>query len=262
MPFKAINNINLYYEQHGQGEDLILIGGLTTNHLVWTAVLPALAAKYKVLIFDNRGAGQSTVPSECYTIQEMAADVIALMDHLNIKQAHMLGHSMGGLVLQQLLLDQPIRIHKAIVSNSAAKMPLISMVAMWSSAKLAEAGVRPEVILENVLPWLFSNDYLSKLQIPELIHLMLQDPYPQTPAGYVGQMQAIESFDLHDQIQTIKHETLIMAGRHDILTPLHCAEQIHHEINFSKLHILEHAAHMPHFECTKAFIDTILTFLN
>lgn len=261
MPIQTINNIKLYYEQHGQGEDLILIGGLTTNHLVWAGILPALSEKYKILLLDNRGAGQSEVPTKSYTIKDMANDVIALMDHLNIKQAHVLGHSMGGMILQQLLLDHPERIKKAIISNSSPNIPLIGMIAMWSSAKLTAAGVKIDIILENILPWLFSSEYLSQLNVPELIALMLQDPYPQTPEGYKGQMHAIEKYDSRDQVHKINHDVLILAGHHDILTPPSCSQHMHREIKSSQLHTFMHAAHMPHFECTKKFIEVVLRFL-
>src|SRR5215211_5170886 len=105
MPLAAVNGLNLYYEETGSGPPLMLIAGLSGNTLGWAMLLPALAERFRVIAFDNRGAGRSSAPPGPYTTREMADDAAALLDHLGIEQAHVFGFSLGGLIAQELALN-------------------------------------------------------------------------------------------------------------------------------------------------------------
>src|SRR3990167_10012984 len=126
MPLQTLTDIDVYYEQQGAGPDLILIGGLTSDHQIWRTPLRTFSQHFRVTTFDNRGAGQSSTPDYPYTIEMMANDTIQLMDALNINKAHILGHSMGGGIAMQMALMAPDRIHKLILASSR---PTIGMVA-------------------------------------------------------------------------------------------------------------------------------------
>ena len=262
MPIQRVNNINLYYEQHGQGEDLILIGGLATNHLIWASMLPYFANKHRVLLLDNRASGQSDTPSPLFSIAEMAEDVIALMDHLQIEQAHVLGHSMGGMIVQQLLIDHPKRVKKAVICSSSPKMLLTSVMTMNAQAALWKDGAKPEALMDAVIPWLYGNAFLTEANVSQLKQLMMQDPFPQSYEGFFGQVNAIATFDVRHQLAGIHHDALVIVGRDDILTPVSCSQLIHRDVQSSKLHIIDHAAHMLMMEATDEFIDVTLQYLG
>src|SRR5579884_1186018 len=96
MPTVQANGINVYYEIHGVGEPLLLISGLASDHTFYRWVLPQLAARYQVIVFDNRGEGYTDKPNIPYSIDMMADDTAGLLHALGIARAHVLGTSMGG----------------------------------------------------------------------------------------------------------------------------------------------------------------------
>ena len=96
MPKIHHNDIEIYYEQHGDGEPLLLIAGMSVDHTAWLSILDGLSKKFQVTIFDNRGCGQTSSPKGPYTLQQMADDTAALMTALHLDQAHILGGSLGG----------------------------------------------------------------------------------------------------------------------------------------------------------------------
>src|SRR3990167_9486363 len=116
MPKITANNISMHYEQHGTGDDLVLIGGLTSDHQVWKSALRILSQYFRVLIFDNRGAGQTDTPDLPYTTELMAKDTLALMTALNIPRAHIVGHSLGGCIAQQMALIAPDKVKKLVIA--------------------------------------------------------------------------------------------------------------------------------------------------
>lgn len=124
MPKAKINDINLYYEIHGQGEPLVLVAGFSADHLSWECILNYLTPYYKVLIFDNRGAGQTDAPNGLYSIEQMTCDVDALCQYVGFEKAHFIGNSMGGYIVQMMAYRYPSRVKSVVISNST--MQLIS----------------------------------------------------------------------------------------------------------------------------------------
>ena len=105
MPTINANGISLYYEQHGNGPDLLLIMGLGMHSAAWALQTPVFAEHFRVTAFDNRGAGRSSAPDEPYSMAGMADDTNALMDALDIGQAHVVGASMGGFIAHELAIN-------------------------------------------------------------------------------------------------------------------------------------------------------------
>src|SRR2546427_3279997 len=110
MPKVRVNGIGLNYVEAGSGDPLLLIMGFGGDHQAWAFQTPVFAQRYRVIAFDNRGAGQSDVPDVPYTTRMMAEDAIGLLDALRIERAHVLGVSMGGMIAQELALAHPQRV--------------------------------------------------------------------------------------------------------------------------------------------------------
>src|SRR4051794_37809198 len=113
MAIASVNDISMYYEQHGpdDGEPVLLIAGLSLNTTTWFRQIPSLAdGGYRVIAFDNRGAGRSGKPEMSYSIAMFADDTAGLMDALGIDSAHICGMSMGGMIAQELALGHPTRV--------------------------------------------------------------------------------------------------------------------------------------------------------
>src|SRR5215468_1539539 len=110
MPTVRVNDIDLYYQVAGAGETLVLIAGFACDHTIWELMLPALTPHYRVVTFDNRGAGQTSAPHAPYSVRQMADDTAGLLDGLGRGPVHVAGHSMGGMIAQELALNYPDRV--------------------------------------------------------------------------------------------------------------------------------------------------------
>src|SRR3954454_16425825 len=115
MPLLSVNGIDLYYEEAGDGLPLLLISGAGGKTVDWTPLLPALSERFRVVAFDNRGGGRSSAPPGPYTTRQMADDATALLDHLAITRAHVVGLSLGGMIAQELALAAPARVDRLVL---------------------------------------------------------------------------------------------------------------------------------------------------
>lgn len=119
MPKVPVNGINLYYQQAGSGPDLVMIHGLASNHAFWyLKILPFLTANFRVTLYDLRGHGYSDMPRSRYTSADMAHDLYHLLEHLGIEQAHLVGHSFGGLVALHFAALFPERVANLMIADS------------------------------------------------------------------------------------------------------------------------------------------------
>jgi pimeloyl-ACP methyl ester carboxylesterase len=262
MPQLTVNNINLYYEQHGSGDDLVLIGGLTSDHQVWKSTLRHFSKHFRVLIFDNRGAGKSDAPNYPYTTEMMAQDTLQLMDALSISRAHVVGHSMGGCIAQKMALIAPSKINKCVIACARAKPSALANMILSMREKLQKKGMTTDVLAEYVLPFLFSEHFLKNtVQVNGFIQWTLQNPLPQTAIGYQQQLHAVKTHDVSEQLNHITMPTLIIAGEEDILMPLKKMEAISKSLKNSTFISIPNCAHMPHVEAPQEFVDAVLKFL-
>jgi 3-oxoadipate enol-lactonase len=122
MPKIRTNGIELFYEESGTGEPLLLIAGFACDHTNWRKLVPLLAPTSRLITFDNRGVGQSSSPETPYSIRLLAGDTIALLDAIGLDSVHLAGHSMGGQIALELALAGPGRLKSLILLSSCAKM--------------------------------------------------------------------------------------------------------------------------------------------
>ncbi|HEV8059449.1 MAG TPA: alpha/beta fold hydrolase [Gemmataceae bacterium] len=120
MPTIQANGMQLFYEASGSGEPLLLIGGLGCDHTIWGLVAPRLASTHLVVAFDNRCIGASSGPDGPFSARDLAEDAASLMDQLGLERAHVAGHSMGGMVAQELALAHPERVSSLLLLSTAA----------------------------------------------------------------------------------------------------------------------------------------------
>lgn len=262
MPFAKINGINLYYEVHGEGTPLLLVGGYTQHSGCWKANLELLSRHFKVIIFDNRGSGQSEAPPEDYTIELFAQDTIGLMDALSIENAHLMGQSMGTCICQRIAIDHPERVRKVVLCAPFATLPPISKNHAIRMLYLLTSGVPKDKLLLLNASWLLSNSFVAQEgNVETFVRNFLADPIQQTPEGLRGQAHALFTADLCDEIEQIPHEVLLLVGGKDILTPPTCAELIHEKIPSTEMHIFKEMGHLFNFEIPDQSGKRALNFL-
>ena len=263
MPTLSCNNLNLYYEIHGQGEPLLLIMGLggQTNH--WSLQIPLLKEYYKVIVFDNRGMGKSDIPTEKYTTQIMAEDTIALLNALKIEKTHILGYSLGSLIAQNIALFHSERVDKLILAATSANITSYATFILTFWKDLIEKNFPFEVQLQASLPFLFSPHFFeNSRQACDLVHLSLKYNSPPSLFGFKRQLEAILQHDTNEQLKKITSETLILAGENDLITPPQEAQLVSEQIPKSTINILHPAGHAFYIESSDMFNAAVLSFLN
>ena len=120
MPKATIGDIEIYYEEHGSGEPLIMVLGLGQDIATWGFQIEELSKHLRLIVFDNRDSGKSSRCRDNYTTESMAQDIIGLMDHLKIEQTHLLGTSMGGMIAQHVALTAPERLKSLILVGTTS----------------------------------------------------------------------------------------------------------------------------------------------
>jgi pimeloyl-ACP methyl ester carboxylesterase len=206
MPKLNINDIKIYYEIHGSGEPLVLILGLGSDISSYKHIIYYLAKSYKVIAFDNRGAGRSDKPQTKYSMDIMASDTIGLMNKLNIKQAYILGTSMGGRIALSLALNYPKRVKKLILTCTFA-----------SRGK----KVRLSWPTKLIYPFRFLPPFRGK--------------YHQPRYAYELQRDAVLDYDVTNRLSEIKLPTLILHGQKDRTVPFKDAKFLNKNIKGSEL---------------------------
>lgn len=262
MPKIALNDIELYYEIHGTGKQLLLIAGFSCDCLFWTPILNALSQHFQVIIFDNRGVGRSSAPDIPYTIELMAQDTFALTQALQLRTPHILGHSMGGAIAQTLIHNHPHHFDKLILCNTFCKLSLNARLLENNILKMHQNKVPLSIIVDAIIPWIYSSSFLNKKgNLKFLQDLLLNPPYPQSLVGFKRQLEALIHFDSSSWITNILSPTLIISGGEDFICIKDFLE-LHKKIKNSKLFQFPMSGHISFVEETQHFIEQILLYLK
>jgi 3-oxoadipate enol-lactonase len=231
VPIQRVGDIDMYYEVHGTGDPVVLIGGLGNDISEWEWMVQWCARTHRVLAFDNRGAGRTDKPDAPYSIEMMAGDTNALMEALGIAEATVLGVSMGGRIALELTLAHPERVARLIlVSTSAAASP--------------DTG-------------------LTRMEMLSVIgNLFFRGKYPQPRYAQSRQRQASRAYDCLDRLHEIHVPATIMHGRKDKIFPLRRAEELRRGIANSELVTFRGGHGFFIFKERKWFLDSVSTALG
>ena len=252
-----------YYEVHGEGIPLVLIHGLGADTNAWMFQMPELAKKYKVVIFDNRGVGQTDTPDIPYSAQMMADDTADLMDALNIAEAHILGYSLGGFIAQELAIKYPQKVRSLILATSSACMPLRTKLIEGTWGLLVEEGVGPDTLMKAQLPYFFTEAMLESPGFIEMtIDSVLQNPQPQPNHAFIRQLSVCLDHDARDRLSMINAPSLILVGSEDCLLPVKTSRELASGIPNAKIKVLDGGGHAFTVEIPDKFNQAVLEFLT
>ena len=246
MPKISVNDIEIYYEIHGEGFPIVMIQGLSANTDWWTKeILESLGEDFKLIIFDNRGAGNTENTDLDFSIKMLADDTLTLMDVLNINRFHVFGVSMGGIIAQELVNNYPERVEKLILGCThcgGSKQILPSQEVLYILNR-DHKKITPEKLIEGTIPLLFTEDFIKN--DPEFIECYRQKllKSPMSPESFHRQINAIANFNNYLKLENITCPTLIIHGKKDVLVPYENAEILNKRIANSKLILLDEAAH-------------------
>jgi pimeloyl-ACP methyl ester carboxylesterase len=262
MPKVRANGINLHYVEAGSGDPLLLIMGFGGDHLAWAFQTPVFAHRYRVIAFDNRGAGQSDVPDLPYTTRMMADDAAGLLDALGIERAHVIGVSMGGMIAQELTLNHPRRVRSLQLHCTMAR-PDGYMHALIANWRVVRAKVTAEEWMRIVALWLFSPTTYAER--PEFVEAIIQtgiaNPYPFTLTGFLRQGEAVRSHDTFDRLGKLAAPTLVSVADDDILVPARFARELAGVVPGARFTTIAGAGHCYFWERADVFNAMCLEFL-
>jgi pimeloyl-ACP methyl ester carboxylesterase len=220
MPHARANGIRIYYESQGDGEPLVLIAGLGATHHLWELQVPSFARWYRVVTFDNRGAGDSDKPAEPYTIALFADDTAALMDALGIERAHVYGQSMGGLIAQEFALRHAQRLRCLVLGCTTFGGPNSVLPSTQAAALLSRMPNLPEdQAVERVLELFYSPRYRRDHADEARRRIQSYFPLRTPPDAYARQLMACLTFDAFDRLPQVAAPTLVINGAEDALIP-------------------------------------------
>jgi 3-oxoadipate enol-lactonase len=247
--------LNVSVEGRDGGPTLMLSNSLGTTLQMWEPQMKALAQVFRVIRYDRRGHGKSGVPPAPYSMERFGRDVLAILDDLNIEKVHWCGLSMGGMVGQWLGANAPERMGKMVLANTACYYP--DPTNWLNRIKAVTEGGIAAVADTVIASWLTSDFREREPQITaNLKALLLATPVQ----GYLACCQVLSTLDQRGLLPKIKSPTLVIAGRHDMTTPLAGAEFIRSQIPRASLTILD-AAHISNVEQPHAFTDAVIGFL-
>ena len=253
----------LYYEVYGKGEPLLFIAGLGSDSSSWAGVVKMFSTQFKAVVFDNGGTGRSSIMRKPHTIRRMADDAVRLLDHLKIERSHVIGHSMGGYIAQELAINYPDRIGKLILESTAPVSSKRNNILFEDIYSQLKREGHSEGWFKRWATWLFPPRLIADSAfIDAFIKDSMKYPYLQNAEGLKSQIDAIISFDVRDKISDIKVKTLILEGKDDILITPEEAKMLAKNIHGSIFQLLDGVAHCIHIENPKLFTDTVIGFLS
>jgi 3-oxoadipate enol-lactonase len=257
MPFAQVGDLRTHYELRGSAcPVLVFSNSLGTDFSMWDPQMAQLTRHFRVLRYETRGHGQSTVTAGDYTIDQLGRDVLDLLDTLHLKRVHFCGLSLGGIIGIWLGLNAPHRLHRLVLCNTAAR---IGSAEMWNAriATVRKEGMKP--IAAAVIERWFTPEFRAAFSERVAKAQAMLETAP--PAGYAACCAAIREMDQRETVSQIKTPTLIIYGAQDPVTPPVDAEFLNDRIGGSvKLEL--NAAHLSNVEQPDAFTAAVSSFLT
>ena len=248
--------LNVSVEGRDGAPTLMLSNSLGCTLEMWKPQMKALTGLFRVVRYDRRGHGKSTVAPGPYTIERMGRDVLAILDDLNIAKVHWCGLSMGGMVGQWLAANAPERIDRLILANTTCYYP--DPAPMQNRAQAVRDGGLAAIADTVIGNWLTEDFRERDPQATANLRAMLL----ATPVeGYVTCCEMLSTMDQRELLPKIDKKTLVIAGRHDNSTPISAAEFIRSRIPGASMTLLD-AAHISNIEQPHAFTDAVVGFLT
>jgi 3-oxoadipate enol-lactonase len=258
MPFADIAGLRVNYDLSGapKAPVVVLSNSLGTHFGMWDLQRPALEAKFRLLRYDTRGQGRTSVTPGPYTIEILGRDVLGLLDHLKIDRVHFCGLSMGGMIGIWLGLNAPERLGKLVLCNTA---PKIGTAEAWDTRieNIRKGGMRsiaPAIIERWLTP-----EFLGRS--PEMSACALRMLECAPADGYIACCEAVRDYDARESVASIRVPVMVIGGAKDRATPPSDTRALAEKIPGARYVELE-ASHLSNIEAPERFTNELTGFLS
>jgi len=263
MERARINGVELAYELRGAGDPIVMIHGAQGDQSMFNGMWNDFVSSHRVLTFDQRGSGLSEKPDMPYSIAMLADDTAALMDHLKIARAHIIGVSMGGMIAQELALRHPAKVRSLTLGCTTPGGPnAVRATAGLSTNAYSTKPMTPEDRGKALAEAAFSKGYLEKH--PEIIASMIESRRrrPIDNTAFPHRMKAASEHNTYDRLGEIKAPTLVITGKDDALIAWENSRILSERIKGAEEVILEPAGHCFWMEKPQESHDAIAGFIG
>ena len=269
MPHVELNGIRLYYEADetaggdgGERPPLLLLAGLGASRLRWTPALPLLREHFRCIVCDHRGTGRSDVPPGPYPIDQLGDDAAALVEHLGLGPLDCLGWSLGGSVLQSLLIRHPEAVQRAVLVSAFPSYTRLQQ--SWLDAVIALRQTDLDEVARVIIgmPWGATGRALADHERAfAAAELATQAPEPTSFEGFIAQAEGLRVYDSRLRLGEVSRPCLVLVGAEDVLTPPQQSIEIVEGIPGAKLVVLPRGGHSMVLEYTADVLTEVRAFL-
>ncbi len=257
MNIADLPDIALNYRIDGpdEGPPVVFANSLGTDYRLWDKLQPHLPGGLRLIRYDKRGHGLSEAPNPPYNMGALVADLERLLDHLDVRNAVVVGCSVGGLIAQGLAVKRLDQVRAMVLSNTGAK---IGTADMWADRIAAVEANGIEAIAEGILDRWFSDRFLATPELTAWASMLTRTP----AAGYVGCSAAISGTDFYSTTASLTLPTLAIAGSEDGATPPDLVRETAALVKGSRFELIRGAGHLPMVEAPERYGEILTGFLT
>ena len=262
MHYVELSGRRFYVEENGDGEPLLAIAGLGCTVESWLPLVAPLCERHRLICFDNRDAGRSWQASEPYTVADMAVDALELADALGITDMHVLGHSMGSTIAQEVALTAPQRIRTLTLMGTwtGGQRWWRERIAGWARDR---ATYPLDEFVRFDMPDLLSPRFFEDQKaVDALVQWTLDFPHGQSAEAYIRQCDACAAHDTRQRLGTITARTHVIGAELDTIVPVWNARETARLIPRSEFTLIEGSGHLMGVERPAATSAAILRFIE
>ena len=260
MAFVETDGASIYWYELGQGEPIVLIMGLGCSSAMWFRLAPRLAVRHRVILFDNRGAGQTKAPGALvHRVSNMARDIAAVLDAAGLRRAHMVGFSMGGMIAQQFAIDHGSRVQSLTLLATNCGNPYAKLPA-WEVQRLLFDRRRetPEQALSAMRPYVYSQatpqERIAEDNTVRIANFPLRHAYD-------AQLYGLLYWNSYFQLPRLRLPTLVVHGLEDCLIPPENGRLLASRIPGAELVEIPGASHFAHTDAPESITKAIANFV-
>lgn len=252
--------MTLAHELIGTGPNLVLIPGTFADRRTWSRVIGRLSPRFRCLLFDPRGTGESPDPGTPFGIEQLAGDVLLTMDAAGVDRAHLVGHSLGASVAVLLAARDPARVSRLVACSPAAiaDAHLDAVFDLWDG--LAASSVPRHVLHIALVIDAFGRGAFENGTVRAIVNEMDRNAMERATIRHY--IECDRGIDLSPMMRSVDAKALVIAGAQDSLTGVEQARALANGIGDARLEVIHGAGHSPHLETPMTFARLVSAFLT